>query len=67
MSIPPKFMDATTLETIARWSGGTLVAGDPVRGVSTVCTDSRALKAGDLFLAGRQFYRVKFRGQFVDR
>ncbi|HYR58520.1 MAG TPA: UDP-N-acetylmuramoyl-tripeptide--D-alanyl-D-alanine ligase [Chthoniobacteraceae bacterium] len=46
-------MDATPLETIARWSGGTLAAGDPAREVSVVCTDSRALKSGDLFIALR--------------
>lgn len=53
MSIPPKRMDSTPFETIARWSGGTLVAGDPTSGISNVCTDSRALKAGDLFVALR--------------
>lgn len=46
-------MDATPLETIARWSGGTLVSGDPHREVSVVCTDSRKLGAGDLFIALR--------------
>jgi UDP-N-acetylmuramoyl-tripeptide--D-alanyl-D-alanine ligase len=46
-------MDPTTLETIARWSGGTLAAGDPSARVSKVCTDSRALQAGDLFVALR--------------
>lgn len=46
-------MDATTLEKIARWSGGRLAAGDPATAVESVCTDSRALKAGDLFIALR--------------
>ncbi len=44
-------MEPTTLETINRWMGGTLVVGDPAATVSVICTDSRALKAGDLFLA----------------
>jgi UDP-N-acetylmuramoyl-tripeptide--D-alanyl-D-alanine ligase len=46
-------MDATPLETIARWSQGTLVSGSPQQTVTTVCTDSRALEAGDLFVALR--------------
>jgi UDP-N-acetylmuramoyl-tripeptide--D-alanyl-D-alanine ligase len=46
-------MEPTNLETIARWSGGVLIAGDPTAVVSTVCTDSRSLKAGDLFVALR--------------
>ncbi len=53
MSIPPKPMDVTNLETIARWSAGVLSAGDPAAGIANVCTDSRALKAGDLFVALR--------------
>lgn len=46
-------MDATTIETIARWAEGTLVAGVASGTVTSVCTDSRALKAGDLFVALR--------------
>ena len=46
-------MDAITFETIAQWSGGKLSAGEPQGAVTTVCTDSRALKAGDLFVALR--------------
>ncbi|MGB8169909.1 MAG: UDP-N-acetylmuramoyl-tripeptide--D-alanyl-D-alanine ligase, partial [Chthoniobacteraceae bacterium] len=46
-------MDATNLETIARWSGGALAGGDPAACIANVCTDSRALKAGDLFVALR--------------
>src|SRR5258708_18670070 len=46
-------MDATTFEKIALWSAGRLATGDPQGTVSTVCTDSRALKAGDLFVALR--------------
>jgi len=46
-------MDATPFEKIALWSDGRLVVGDPRGTVTTVCTDSRALKAGDLFVALR--------------
>ena len=46
-------MDATSFEKIARWSEGRLATGDPQGTVTTVCTDSRALKAGDLFVALR--------------
>jgi UDP-N-acetylmuramoyl-tripeptide--D-alanyl-D-alanine ligase len=43
-------MDPLTLEKIARWSGGRLVSGDPAGTVTVACTDTRALKAGDLFI-----------------
>ncbi len=46
-------MDPTKVETLARWAGGTLISGDPAAAATVVCTDSRALKAGDLFLALR--------------
>ena len=46
-------MDATSFEKIAKWAGGQLAAGNPQGTVTTVCTDSRALKAGDLFVALR--------------
>jgi UDP-N-acetylmuramoyl-tripeptide--D-alanyl-D-alanine ligase len=46
-------MDPTRFEIIARWSGGRLASGDPAATASVVCTDSRALKAGDLFIALR--------------
>ena len=46
-------MDATALNVIARWTEGTLVAGSPAGTVANVCTDSRALKAGDCFVALR--------------
>jgi len=46
-------MDSTPLETIARWSGGALISGDPRREVTVVCTDSRKLAAGHLFVALR--------------
>lgn len=46
-------MDASSFEKIALWSGGKLTTGDPRGMVTTICTDSRALKAGDLFVALR--------------
>jgi len=46
-------MEATHLERIARWAGGELLAGDPAATTETICTDSRALRAGDVFLALR--------------
>ena len=46
-------MDATALNVIARWTEGTLVAGPPAGTVANVCTDSRALKPGDCFVALR--------------
>jgi UDP-N-acetylmuramoyl-tripeptide--D-alanyl-D-alanine ligase len=35
------------------WTNGELLHGDPALTVTSVCTDSRALKAGDLFVALR--------------
>lgn len=46
-------MDATSFEKIALWSAGRLATGSPLGTVTTVCTDSRSLKAGDLFVALR--------------
>ncbi len=46
-------MDALPLETLARWSAGDLLSGDPAAPATGVCIDSRALKAGDLFVAIR--------------
>jgi UDP-N-acetylmuramoyl-tripeptide--D-alanyl-D-alanine ligase len=46
-------MDPTSFEKIARWAGGRLATGDPQSTVTNVCTDSRTLKAGDLFVALR--------------
>jgi UDP-N-acetylmuramoyl-tripeptide--D-alanyl-D-alanine ligase len=46
-------MDPTPLEKIADWAGGQLAVGDPQATVTTVCTDSRTLKAGDFFVALR--------------
>ncbi len=46
-------MDPTALDNIVRWSGGHLLDGDPAFSIDTICTDSRALKAANLFLALR--------------
>ncbi len=46
-------MDPTDLDTIARWTGGHIDGGNPALPIDTICTDSRALKAADLFLALR--------------
>jgi UDP-N-acetylmuramoyl-tripeptide--D-alanyl-D-alanine ligase len=44
-------VDATTLGKITKWAGGELLCGDESARVTDICTDSRVLKAGDLFLA----------------
>ncbi len=44
-------MDPTPLSQIAQWAGGELSGADAT--VTTVCTDSRKLEPGDLFLALR--------------
>ena len=46
-------MDATSLNTLAQWAEGNLAGGDPSRTVTRVCTDSRQLVPGDLFVALR--------------
>ncbi|MCE9610122.1 MAG: UDP-N-acetylmuramoyl-tripeptide--D-alanyl-D-alanine ligase [Chthoniobacter sp.] len=46
-------MDSITIQTITTWSGGRLVAGAGGEKVTVVCTDTRALKAGDFFIALR--------------
>jgi UDP-N-acetylmuramoyl-tripeptide--D-alanyl-D-alanine ligase len=46
-------MDAICFETIAKWAEGRLVAGEPSGTATVVCTDTRALKAGDFFVALR--------------
>ncbi len=46
-------MDATSLSQIAAWAGGQLCGGNPAAEVTTVSSDSRALKSGDLFIAIR--------------
>jgi UDP-N-acetylmuramoyl-tripeptide--D-alanyl-D-alanine ligase len=44
-------MDATRLDLLASWSGGTLAGGNPSSSVTSICTDSRKLQAGDFFIA----------------
>ncbi len=44
-------MNATPLSTITQWAKGRWISGNPDTLVTNVCTDSRALKAGDLFVA----------------
>jgi UDP-N-acetylmuramoyl-tripeptide--D-alanyl-D-alanine ligase len=46
-------MEPTDIETITRWARGRLAGGDPALTVEAICTDSRALKSRDLFLALR--------------
>jgi UDP-N-acetylmuramoyl-tripeptide--D-alanyl-D-alanine ligase len=46
-------MNATDFQTIANWSEAQLVAGAATDRVSVVCTDTRTLKPGDLFVALR--------------
>ncbi|MEI7958054.1 MAG: UDP-N-acetylmuramoyl-tripeptide--D-alanyl-D-alanine ligase [Verrucomicrobiota bacterium] len=58
-------MDATSLQLLAQWANGTLTGGNPARTVTRVCTDSRSLEAGDLFVAlrGENFDGHKFVAQ----
>ncbi len=46
-------MDPVSLDTLATWAGGQLSRGSAVAEVDAVCTDSRALKPGALFVALR--------------
>lgn len=46
-------MSPTPLSTIARWAGGQLTGGDAEGIITRVCTDTRTLQAGDLFVAIR--------------
>jgi UDP-N-acetylmuramoyl-tripeptide--D-alanyl-D-alanine ligase len=46
-------MDSTPLSQIATWSRGRLTGGNPAATVTTISSDSRSLKAGDLFIAIR--------------
>lgn len=39
--------------TIANMLGGEVAVGDPCSTASEVCTDSRSIKAGDMFIALR--------------
>lgn len=44
-------MEPLTLATIAKWTDGTLLRGDPGLTVRSLSIDSRRIQAGDLFLA----------------
>ena len=44
-------MDPQKLQVITEWSGGKLTNGNPSGMVSGISTDSRSVKAGELFLA----------------
>jgi UDP-N-acetylmuramoyl-tripeptide--D-alanyl-D-alanine ligase len=44
-------MNATALATITGWTGGRLTSGNPGATITRVNTDTRALQAGDLFVA----------------
>ncbi len=46
-------MEPTKIETLTAWAAGTLVSGDPSRLAEVICTNSRALQPGELFLALR--------------
>lgn len=46
-------MNSLTLSTIAEWSGGELLAGDPQAQVDSVCIDSRQIVPHQLFVAIR--------------
>jgi UDP-N-acetylmuramoyl-tripeptide--D-alanyl-D-alanine ligase len=46
-------VEPTNLSKIAEWAGGKLLQGDASSMVTVICTDSRALKQDDLFLALR--------------
>src|SRR5687767_9240039 len=46
-------MNATPLATIAGWTGGRLISGNPGVEITRVSTDTRALQPGDLFVAIR--------------
>jgi len=58
-------VDATSLQLLAQWANGTLDGGNPSQTVTRVCTDSRSLEAGDLFVAlrGENFDGHKFVAQ----
>ncbi len=62
-------MRRCTLEEVARWSGGTLIKGDPSLAVDRLHTDSRTLAVGDCFVAlrGDRFDGHEFVHQVKDR
>lgn len=62
-------MDPVALGTIAKWAGGALRGGDSARVVTNLCTDSRKLQPGDLFLAlrGEKFDAHTFVGRAAEQ
>ncbi|MDD5349280.1 MAG: UDP-N-acetylmuramoyl-tripeptide--D-alanyl-D-alanine ligase [Chthoniobacteraceae bacterium] len=46
-------MDPTSLQQLAQWAHASLSCADAARTVTRVCTDTRGLEAGDLFVALR--------------
>lgn len=46
-------MDPVPLGTLKRWCDGALLSGNPEQIAAAICSDSRALKPGDLFFALR--------------
>ena len=58
-------MNPTTLEQIAEWAGGRLERGRGETVIERVSTDSRTIKAGELFVAlrGENFDAHRFVGQ----
>jgi len=61
-------VETVTLQTLSQWAGGKLLSGDPGRTVTHICTDSRALKSGELFLAlrGENFDAHSFVGRAAE-
>jgi UDP-N-acetylmuramoyl-tripeptide--D-alanyl-D-alanine ligase len=62
-------MNSLSLDQIAQFCGGSVVAGKAETAVSRISTDSRTLQAGDLFvpLRGENFDGHKFIQQAVER
>jgi UDP-N-acetylmuramoyl-tripeptide--D-alanyl-D-alanine ligase len=62
-------MDPLSLGQLAKFADGSLAAGNPDATISRVSTDSRTLRAGDLFvpLRGENFDGHKFVQQAVER
>jgi UDP-N-acetylmuramoyl-tripeptide--D-alanyl-D-alanine ligase len=61
-------VEPVTLQTLSQWAGGKLLSGDPGCTVTHICTDSRTLKSGDLFLAlrGENFDAHDFAGKAAE-
>jgi UDP-N-acetylmuramoyl-tripeptide--D-alanyl-D-alanine ligase len=62
-------MERITLKTVAQWANGELLQGPPDAAVTAVSTDSRTLRAGELFVAlrGENFDGHKFVGDVAAR